>query len=245
MDLITSSHFRYSVPPHRHSVDRRRYSTAGNLDIYRPQSQRSHYSYDWPLVGSASRHLESVRAASTSPILYWRAPTTEYEVKKTVELPSNGTRPLTSTHVSYLPWTSGRHFLPSDLYLTSLEKQHALRSAGVPVAGRKTSDGQYEIDQYDNMLRRVFGDGVNRSKTALYTAPYTSYYSPYYSTLPRYGSSYYGGTPYYGDSYSYPNYYSNYYSPRSYYSPYYSGYGGSDYYGSSYYPSRYSYSYVI
>jgi hypothetical protein len=104
---------------------------------------------------------------------------------------------------------------------------------GVSNVGRKLNESQYELDQFENLMKRTFGTGgVNRSKTLLYTAP--PYVSPYesvrlsptttntYSTLPRSSRTYYAERPYYHSSYpysysSYP-YYASAYSPYSYYS---------------------------
>jgi hypothetical protein len=127
------------------------------------------------------------------------------------------------------------------MYLTTLERDYYPRSVTpglISSLGRRANESQYDVDQYDSLMKRTFGGG-SRSYTP------STYYSSYYP-YSRY-SSYYD-KPYYSDSYSYPYYYSSpYYS--SYYSPssYRDYYGTRDlgYYGSSYYPSRYTYGYAI
>lgn len=228
------------VPRSSSVVDHRRYSTAGNLDIYRPKSQRIHYSYEKPLLDNTS-----------SPIIYWRSPASN-DVSKVTEIRSQSNGP-SSSFVSYLPLTSRSYYSPS--YLTSLEKEQYARAStpGIGI-GRKANESQYEVDQFENLLKRTFGSGGS-SRYSTYTSPYSSYYGPYsssyYSSLPRYHSSrYYNDRPYYSDSYSYPYYYSHpyyssYYSPSPYYSTDYYGYRDLGYYGSPYYPSRYTYSYTV
>ena len=229
------------VPASRHVVDHRRYSTAGNLDIYRPKSQRVVYIYEKPVFDNSTTYIGSGRAVAASPIIYWRSPEEYQKVGPT----NNGTR-LHSSHVTYLPLTSRSTYspLPSSTYLTSVEKQYYPRATtplGVTNLGRKSLDSQYEVDQYDNLLKKTFGNG---------TYPYSSYYRPYYSPSSSYSSRYYNDRPYYSDSYSYPYYYmhpyySSYYSNYPSYNKDYYGYRDLGYYGSAYYPSRYTYSYTI
>jgi hypothetical protein len=200
-------------------IDHRRYSTAGNLDIYRPKSQRTVYSSD--------------SSVSSSPIIYWRSPVydstvaknlaSDNDIKKISTYHSNG--PLST----YLPLVSSRYSYspePSNMYLSSMEKQYYPRASSLAP------------------LSSIVG-----SRT--YTSPYSTYYSPSYSSYPysRY-SNYYNERPYYSDSYSYPYYYtspyySSYYSPSSSYNRDYYGYRDLGYYGSAYYPSRYGYSYTV
>jgi len=227
-----------SLVPVTHHADYRRYSTAGNLDLYRPKSQRTPFIYD--------------TTVATSPIIYWRSPVYDSTVSKTlasdngskVRYHSNG--PQTT---SYLPLTSyAYNTYPYNL--TSLEKQYYPRATSVaPLSsvGRRTHDTQYDVDQFDNLLKRTFGSGAG-SRT--YTSPYSSYYSPYYSYPYSRYSSYYNERPYYSDSYSYPYYYtspyySSYYNPSTYYGKDYYGHRDLGYYGSAYYPSRYTYGYTV
>jgi len=200
--------------PSTHVVDRRRYSTAGNLDIYRPHVDKS---------------------LSSSPIIYWRSPAYDTTVAKTI-VSDNGIGK--SAYYSNGPRWPYYSTLPST-YLTSSERQY--------YPGRRTNETQYDVDKFENLLKRTFGSGTGSRS---YGYPYSSYYSPYYSTLPRYSSSYYYDRPYYSDSYSYPYYYSHpyyssYYSPSPYYNRGYYGTTDLGYYGSPYYPSRYSYSYTV
>lgn len=243
------------VPAIRQVVDLRRYSTAGNLDIYRPKTQRIEYSYDRP-VSDALSHVDVIKS-TTSPTLYWKSPSvaresvvsgplSDYEIRKLAELRvrgrSNGPRlPSTTNGVPYLPLTvyTHRSSTPSDVYRTTVEKEVNPRSnpPGVSSVGRKLNDSQYELDQFENLMKRTFGSGgVNRSKTLLYTAP--AYNNPYeyvrlspttsytYATLPRSSRTYYAERPYYRSDYAYPYYHSPY--------PYYA----SSYYPYSYYSER-------
>jgi len=248
------------VPPARHVIDRRRYSTAGNLDIYRPKSQRIIYSYEKPVLDNTttSSHVESSRSVAASPIIYWRSPVydttsakslaSDNDVKKVTEIRSSTNGPLLPNSEQAMYYRSSYTPLP---YLTSVEKPYYSRSVtpGLLSIGWKANESQHEVDKYDTLLNKTFGSGASYRT---YSSPYTSYYSPYtsyaYSSLPRYSSSYYD-RPYYSDSYSYPyyyspSYYSSYYSPSYYNRGYYGGYSDLDYYGRSYYPSRYSYSYL-
>jgi hypothetical protein len=236
-------------------VDLRRYSTAGNLDIYRPQTQRIEYSYDRPVTDSLS-HLDVIKS-TRSPILYWRGPSatkesvngpmSDYEIRKLAELKvrgrTNGPLPSYTTHITYAPLTlRTRSATPPDRYRTTVERQVVERSnpQGVSGVGRKLNESHYELDQFENLMKRTFGTGgVNRSKTLLYTAP--PYNSPYesvklsptssytYATLPRSSRTYYAERPYYHSGYPY-NHSSSY--PYSYSSSY-------PYYASSYAPYSY------
>jgi len=242
---MQTSNFRSSVPrrllftpepslqivPYVEVKDRRRYSTAGNLEIYRP---KTHHVYEYPPLTT----YEYVRSgAAPSYLLHDPGHTSklldEHEVRQLAELsvrgrPTNG--PTTQTEITYWPLASTTRRCttpPPEIYRrTTVDQYPALRSAPrVSSAGRKVSDGQYELDQFEKLMKRNFGaGGVNRTKTLLYTEPqyggtydYTSI-SPYYTgTGGYYGRSYYGGRPYYGGSY--PSYYSPYYygyTPYSY-----------------------------
>jgi len=272
----------------RQVIDLRRYSTAGNLDIYRPKTvQRIEYNYDLPGTDSLS-HFDVIKSPRT-PTHYWRAPsvTTEsvtsplsdYEIRKLAELKVRGRTngpalPYYATDVTYAPLTlRHRSSTPPDRYRTTVEKQHVVtrnNPAGVSSTGRKLNESQYELDQFENLMKRTFGTGgVNRSKTLLYTAP--PYNTPYesvklsptssytYPTLPRASRTYYAERPYYHSSYPYSSaypYYSSSYSPYSYYSERPSEYdyglyspptrvtapgNYGSYYGSGYYGYGYNY----
>lgn len=266
---MKTSNFRSSVRPRRrtftpepglqvisapqHVVDLRRYSTAGNLDIYRPKTQRIEYSYERP-VNDGLNHLDVIKSTTPS-ISYWRSspltresvskfdPLSDYEIRKLAELKvrgrQNGPRYPTSTEVvSYAPLTVRTRSAtpPQHIYHTTLEQQAVPRSnpPGVSSVGRKLNDSQYELDQFENLMKRTFGSGgVNRSKTLLYTAPPYNY--PYesvrlspttsytYTTLPRASRTYYAERPYYRSNYAYP----------------YHAYSAYPYYSSSYYPYSY------
>jgi len=237
------------VPAASQVVDLRRYSTAGNLEIYRPQSQRIEYSFDRP-VHDALSHVDVIKS-NTPPSFYWRAPSvtkdtrvmptgplSDYEIRKLAELKvrgrSNGPLLPAATDVTYLP-LSLRHRSstpPAGVYRTTVEREVVPKNnpPGVSSTGRKLNESQYELDQFENLMKRTFGTGgVNRSKTLLYTAP--AYNNPYeyvrlspttsyrYETLPRSSRTYYAERPYYGSSYASPYYNSAY-----------------PYYASSYYP---------
>jgi hypothetical protein len=224
--------------------DYRRYSTAGNLDIYRPkQTPQIQYVIDHP----DKLKVEQIRASSAALVPYtgWRAHVhdgrrtndllNEYELRKEAEMRvrgrSNGPR-LYASEVTYLPYVSrsrARSTPPPEVYRTSVEARPTTRpSYYYSGGGRKVSDGQYELDQFEKLMKRNFGTGgVNRNKTLLYTSPpysgdyeYTLPYTSYsYTTLPRAGSSYYyGGRPYYSEYYNYPYYSQPYYVSS--YAPY-------------------------
>jgi len=189
--------------------------------------------------------------------MYWRSPSvtkesvvsgplTDYEIRKLAELKvrgrSNGPVLPYSAEITYLPRTTvhtTRSPSPARMYRTTVEKEIAPNShaPGVSSVGRKLNESQYELDQFENLMKRTFGTGgVNRSKTLLYTAP--PYNNPYetvrlspttsytYATLPSSSRTFYAERPYYRSNYAYPYYHSAY--------PYYS----SSYYPYSYYNER-------
>jgi hypothetical protein len=223
------------------SVDPRRYSTAGNLEIYRPKTQTNRYGFEKPAAENALVVYQHTSAAPTLPF-NWRAHESaktndllnEHELRKIAELRVRGRSNGPLPRLTYLPLTRRESSSPPDVYRYSTVEHrspvygHRVASAGT---GRKVSDGQYELDQFEKLMKRNFGaGGVNRDKTLMYTAPpYRSYYEPYRSYYePYYNSTYQYSTPpssysraYYGDTYSSPSYY---YQP---------------YYASSYYPYSY------
>ena len=80
----------------------------------------------------------------------------------------------------------------------------------------KVNDSQYELDQFEKLMKRTFGyGGVNRAKTLLYTAPPYSHGRYEYTTLPPDSSYYYSAYA--------PQPTGAYYTPRPYY--------GGGYYG--------------
>jgi len=197
------------VPSTHHVIDRRRYSTAGNLDIYRPKSQRITYSYETPLFDGTSSHVvETKRTVAESPILYWRSPVYDKtdDVKKITELRAHTNGP-SSTHVSYLPSVSRSTYsspLPSDL--TSMDRYYYGR-ASTPL---RYSSSYYPYTSYSlpRYSSSYYNDRPYYSDSYSYPYYYTSpYYSSYYNSPSYYNRGYYGDLDYYGSRY-YPSRYS-------------------------------------
>jgi len=264
---MKTSNFRTSVYPRRRHftpepsldvvprqiIDLRRYSTAGNLDIYRPKTQRTEYNYGQP---DALSHVDVIKS-TTTPIHYWRSPSvtresvvtsgplSDYEIRKLAELKVRGRTtngpllPYTNEVVTYLPLAT--HTIrsstpPASLYrTTTVERDVVPRSAppGVSDVGRKLHESQHELNQFENLMKTTFGaGGVNRSKTLLYTAP--PYTSPYESVRLSPTTSYTYPTL--------PRSSRTYYAERPYYGssaayPYY--HSSYPYYASSFYPYTY------
>jgi len=240
--------------------DRRRYSMAGNLNIYRPRTRQhtDDYSFGRPDPISDSE-LKSALVAFDSgrhkngPVVpsysSWRSYDSgrgndfadEYQLRKQAESRVRGRSigPVVTT--SYSPITSYVSATPRPrpistppvYYRTTVRPLPTIRrGAEVSTTGRKLSDSQYELDEFERLLRKTFGHGgVNRNSTLLYASPpVPRTYS--YGSLPTtgsysYASPLYGGSyasPSYGSSYGSPSYSGSYpYVPASRYSSYYSG----------------------
>jgi len=193
------------VPVSHHTVDRRRYSTAGDLAIYRPKSQ-------------------------ASPLLYFRTPIYDSTVGKSL-LSGNDVK---QTEVRYHSNGPLSNYSPiSNAYLTSMERQYYPRSSSVlPITGRRVYD---EVDHYDTLLKRTFGSSSGYPYSSYYSSPYYSSTLPRYSSYydrPYYSDSY--SYPYYYNQPYYSSYYSPYYSSRGYSGYGDLGYYGSSYYPSRY-----------
>jgi hypothetical protein len=239
-----SRHFSPEPGPrprvHARSQDLRRYSTAGNLEIYRPKIAQSSFERPEPQfsVGGVDTSVTPWRAyvhdaCRTDNLL------NEYELRKQAELRvrgrSNG--PLLVSSVPLVTTTVTRtrpSSTPPDAYHRVVER--AASRADVPTNQNrgprvKVNDSQYEIDQFEKLMNRTFGQGgVNRNKTLLYTAPpYPPYGHHEYTTLPP--------TGYYSTYAPLPT--GAYYTPRHYYDGYHGGvyspyYTGRPYYGNDY-----------
>lgn len=232
------------IAPRAHSVDVRRYSTTGNLDIYRPNTQQIRYGYG---LGRPTEHVVEYVSSNNALVPYgWKGhdavaklPSndllSEYDLRRLAEIKvrgrndvPNGTR-LKSTEVSYLPIVPRIREVssPPALYRYTTESP-AVTVSHQPVTRTKKvlSDGQYELDQFEKLMNRNFGPGgLNRHKTLLYSSPpYASPYEPYVSPYSTYSSAY-TSRPYYSGSYTYhypytytrPYYYSSYVPYSSYY----------------------------
>jgi hypothetical protein len=227
-------------------IDRRRFSTAGNLDIYRPERYHSDV-----LVERVEPLKISVDRSTAEPLwtYNWSRPTErsdkfrdpidEYELRREAELKvkgrSNGPIPMSyySTPLTYSVRTRPASPTPSVDVSRAKSTPRGTTTARQPTtnAGLALTESQNDIEEFERLMKRKFGyGGVNRYSTPLYTAP--PYYSPY-----MYSSAYSSGTlP------------ASHYSPYYYYSPYYRGAAGStldtlpDYYVSNTYTGPYVYS---
>lgn len=222
--------------------DPRRYSTAGNLDIYRPRKLKQN---DFGFERPEPTAYEYNRSVTTPLPIGWKSyshettdPLSEYELRKLAEVTvrardvPNG--PTIRREITYLPLVQRQR----ESYTPERYRDHVTVRAAprVSSAGKKVSDGQYEIDQFEKLMNRTFGSGgVNRQKTLLYSAPLPKEAYEYTSLPPYVYSSPYASSAYYSRGMyprhtSYPSYYTQPYYVSS-YAPY------SYNYSSQYYPS--------
>jgi len=205
-------------------IDYRRFSTAGNLDIYRPERYHNEVLVERvePLKISVDRSpaVEPLWiynwSKPTERVDKFRDPLDEYELRREAELKvkgrSNGPIPMTyySAPLTYSMRT--RPVSPAPSVDVSRPKSARSTAGRQPItnAGLALTESQNDLDEFERMMKRKFGyGGVNRYSTPLYTAP--PYYSPY-----MYSPTYSSGTlP------------ASQYSPYYYYSPYYRGSVGS------------------